>query len=609
MDVISAYRMAWRLKLPLLLAHLATLALFAGLLVPAVSLALRMAVAISGRPALTDKDIALFLLSPAGAIAMLAVGALFLSVQVVGFAVKMAILSSAADGRRPTFAAPLARVAGLAPRILRLALGFVLRVLGLTLPFLAAAGIVALILLGDYDINYYLTARPPSFLAAVGLIAAILAALLFVLVPRLMAWALALPLVLFGNVAPREAFRESAARMSGRRVALARRLALWAGAALALGALAALAAGLAGRAGAALAGDDLGQLAPLLLGAAGLLAVLNILVAALSSGALACLLLAEAGWPDDAAAQGAVSASGTRRAQLLAAGLAAFAGLGILAGGMTAPPIAAPDDIVVIAHRGGAAGQPENTMPAFEQGIAEGADWLEIDVQESAEGEVIVFHDSDFMKIAGDPIKVWDVTSSDLDRLDVGAWFSPDHAGTRVPRLSEVLDAARGRSMVLIELKYYGHQVALEERVAAEVEAAGMVQEVAAMSLSPEGASRMKAIRPGWQVGLLAATALGPLDRLAADFLAVNAAMATPRLLRRAAAADKPVYVWTVNDAAGMARMAALGVSGLITDRPALARSVLEEMAALSAPERLVLTLADRLGIAGDGPEMRDADP
>ena len=608
MDVFGAYRMAWRLKLPLLLAHLATLALFAGLLVPAVSVALQMALALSGRPALTDKDIALFLLSPGGAIAMLAVGALFLSVQVVGFAVKMAVLSSASDGKTPKLAAALARVARMAPRVLRLALGFVLRVLGLTLPFLAAAGVVAFVLLGDYDINYYLTARPPSFLVAAGLIAGILIALLVLLVPRLMAWALALPLVLFGNVPPRDAFRESAGRMSGRRIALARRLALWAGAALALGALAATIAGFAGRAAAALAGDDLGQLAPLLLGAAGLLALLNILVATLSSGALACLLLAEAGWPDDAAAQRA-AAPGRRRAQLLAAGLAAVAGLGLLAGGMTAPPIAAPGDIVVIAHRGGAAAQPENTMAAMEQGIAEGADWLEIDVQESAEGEVIVFHDSDFMKIAGDPIKVWDVTSSDLDRLDVGAWFSPDHAGARVPRLSEVLEAARGRSMVLIELKYYGHQVALEERVAAEVEAAGMVREVAAMSLSPEGAARMKAIRPGWQVGLLAATALGPVDRLEADFLAVNAAMATPRLLRRAAAADKPVYVWTVNDAGSMARMAALGVSGLITDRPALARSVLEEMAALSAPERLVLSLADRLGIAGDAPEMRDAEP
>ena len=71
------------------------------------------------------------------------------------------------------------------------------------------------------------------------------------------------------------------------------------------------------------------------------------------------------------------------------------------------------DRVEVIAHRGAAAARPENTMAAIERGIEDGADWIEIDVQETADGEVVVFHDSDFMRLAHVDRKIWEVTAAE----------------------------------------------------------------------------------------------------------------------------------------------------------------------------------------------------
>jgi glycerophosphoryl diester phosphodiesterase len=147
----------------------------------------------------------------------------------------------------------------------------------------------------------------------------------------------------------------------------------------------------------------------------------------------------------------------------------------------------------------------------------------------------------------------------------------------------------------MIELKYYGHDVRLEQRVAEIVEEEGMAEQVAVMSLKRAGIEKMHALRPDWRTGLLAARALGDLSRLDVDFLAVNTGQLSLGMIRRAHGAGKDVYVWTVDDPMTMSRMISMGVDGLITNEPALAREVMEARNALNAPERLALWLADSL--------------
>ncbi len=215
------------------------------------------------------------------------------------------------------------------------------------------------------------------------------------------------------------------------------------------------------------------------------------------------------------------------------------------------------DDVEITAHRGGARVAPENTPAGFRQAIQAQADWIEIDVQESSDGVVMVAHDSDLMKVARQPLKIG----------------------------------------VNIQLKYYGHDQDLEQRTIALVEKYDMQEQVVFMSLEATGIAKVKRLRPTWTCGLLTAVSADDLTRAKADFLAVNRSLATRQFINSAHLRSKSVAAWTVNDAQTMSVRYSRGVDNLTTDYRALARQVLQERGQWSPLERLSLELADYLGL------------
>jgi glycerophosphoryl diester phosphodiesterase len=281
----------------------------------------------------------------------------------------------------------------------------------------------------------------------------------------------------------------------------------------------------------------------------------------------------------------------------------------LYAGGRLLDNVHLEDSALVVAHRGAAGAAPENTLASVRRAIADGADWVEIDVQESRDGQVVVFHDSDFMKLSGNPLKIWDGDLLAIQQQDIGSWFAPEFAAERVPTLAQVLEEVRGQARLMIELKYYGHDQELEQRVVDLVEAAGMVDQVSIMSLKLAGVQKLQALRPDWKVGLLAATAVGDLSKIDVDFLAVSARMASRSFIRRAHKTDKRVLVWTVNDALSMSRWMSLGVDGVITDEPALAREVLRERGEMSSVQRLLVSASLFLGKPVEPGQYRDNSP
>jgi glycerophosphoryl diester phosphodiesterase len=477
-------------------------------------------------------------------------------------------------------------------------------------PFVALAGVTYVALLGDHDINYYLKERPPAFLAALGIGGVIVVALAAVLLRLWTGWFSALPLVLFEDVSPARALRVSRDRARGHRRALVLSIVGWA---LALAAVSAAATSVTVWLARAVVPRAQGSV-PLLSLAIGttlfVWAAVNLAINLLGTTAFATVLFSLyrrfAGTGDEDASrvsrfERAVAGSPvflTRRR------LVRWAVIGLLAaialGAFAVHSARLEDAVLVVAHRGASKAAPENTMAAFRQAIEDGADWIELDVQETADGEVVVFHDSDFMRAAGNSTKIWEATMADLGSIDIGSWFSPAFANERVPTLAAVLDLCKGRIGVVIELKYYGHDQQLEERVAGLVDARGMAAQVAVMSLELDQVRKMKSLRPAWPVGLLLSVSAGNLQASGADFLAVNAAFADRRFVRSAHRRGTKVFVWTVNDASIMSAMMGRGVDGLITDKPALAKKVLAERAAMSPARRLLLELAGLLGVTPD---------
>jgi glycerophosphoryl diester phosphodiesterase len=118
---------------------------------------------------------------------------------------------------------------------------------------------------------------------------------------------------------------------------------------------------------------------------------------------------------------------------------------------------------------------------------------------------------------------------------------------------------------------------------------------------------KIKQLRPSWRAGMLVAKAIGDLTSLGGDFLAVEARIATRAFVRQAHRAGQDVYVWTVNDPAWMLAAMSNGVDGLITDRPDVARRVVERRAGMTDAQRIVVALLIRLGARTEALADEDA--
>lgn len=603
-EVLTSFGKAWQFGWPFLVAHLFVRLLVLALIAPISSLILSIAIAIRGQGALTDQEIAYFLLTPTGLAAALAIFCLLIGAAVLDVALMTSMLHTPRTTAAGVLGHGLRFVASHFVKLLVFGLHLILRILLIAIPFLAVAAIVAALWLTRYDINYYLTHKPPVFLVAAVAIAVIVLVLIVVLVRRLSSWAIAMHFVLFENRSSGKAFADSVRALSGHKAKLVVSVVVWLIARSLLGLAVAAVAGIAINLTPGMFGEDLGTVAAATIGLLLLWAFANAVVAALSNGALADLLyrvylLVS---PDAAPAlalndaDGRHSAAAIPAAALIAVAAAALA-VGLFAGGKLLENVGATQTVEIIAHRGAAGSRPENTMAAINKAVEDKADWVEIDVQETADDKVVVAHDSDFMKLGGVDLKVWDATMPDLADIDIGSWFDPSYSSERTPTLRKALQAVKDRGKVIIELKYYGHDVDLENRVAEIVEEMEMATDVAVMSLKIEGVRKMQALRPDWRYGILAATAIGDLATLDADFLAVNTGQASLQLIRRAHRQEKQVYVWTVDDPLTMSRMISMGVDGLITNEPALARQVMEARNGLTTYERLALWLTDRFRV------------
>lgn len=598
-DLFGSYRLALRHITSFTVCHLLVRAVVAGVLLPLAGFLMALTIGLSDQGALTDQDIARFLLTPAG----FATSLVALSLWVTGAVLDIAIMTLALRAGEFTIRGTI-RLAfeTIHRRVLPLALFcalLILRVLVLALPFLAVAGAVAYFLLTKYDINYYLTYKPPVFGVASLVILVVVLAMAAVLLWRLSGWAIALDLVLLGQSRPHAAFDASAVHLDGRRKEVILSLFAW-------GITRGLSWGIVTAVMSALIADVPGLFGAHLRAVATVTILLlvvwwlaNAVISALCNGALADVMnrFYVTATGDRSTPRAPSGGRTTLPVWVLTTVSVALAGGAVVLSGMLLEQVGQDRPVEIIAHRGAAAARPENTLAAVEKALEDKADWVEIDVQESAEGVVIVAHDSDFMKLGGSPLKVWDATAEDLAGIDIGSWFDPVYADQRTPTLAEVLDLVNGRGKLIIELKYYGHDERLEQRVADLVDSVGMAPDVAIMSLKYPGIEKMQTVRPDWRTGVLATKAIGDLTSLNADFLAVNAGQVSGHLIRRAHSAGQQIYVWTVDDPVSMSRMVSMGVDGLITNEPALAREVLAARQALSVPERLVLWLSDRLRI------------
>ncbi|MFO7917851.1 MAG: glycerophosphodiester phosphodiesterase [Anaerolineae bacterium] len=237
---------------------------------------------------------------------------------------------------------------------------------------------------------------------------------------------------------------------------------------------------------------------------------------------------------------------------------------------------------LIIAHRGASAVAPENTLAAFEAAVEAGADGVELDVMRCRSGELVVVHDDTVDRTTDGSGLVRTISKDSLRMLDAGSWFGLEYAGQRIPTLEEALAFVERGIRLNIEIKSQMlRSEGLEEEIADMIRAQRCEDRVLISSFNPLVLMRMKDVAPELQRGLLYAPgSLRSSPRIWRHFVQPQALhphhnVVDEEYIHWARDNGYRVNVWTVNEAARMREMTALGVDGIITDHPARLRRLL----------------------------------
>ncbi len=238
----------------------------------------------------------------------------------------------------------------------------------------------------------------------------------------------------------------------------------------------------------------------------------------------------------------------------------------------------------IIAHRGFSGRFPENTIASIRGAVQAGADLVEIDVQLTKDGELVVLHDDTVDRTTNGKGEVKALTLQEIRALDAGVKFDATFTGERVPTLEEALDAVRGGAILNIEVKgieQAGMRPVVAKKIKDLVELKNYGPHVHLMSFDEAFMQEMRQQAPTWSMGLLGVADPFNLKLKQAQKLKMDGL----HLLHKAVSADEVLdihraglstHVYTVNRPGSMLKVLRRGVDGVITNHPDLAGTVME---------------------------------
>lgn len=245
---------------------------------------------------------------------------------------------------------------------------------------------------------------------------------------------------------------------------------------------------------------------------------------------------------------------------------------------MTVQSSSAPVRNEVQAHRGASAIAPENTIAAFRAAAEAGAKWVELDVALSADGTLIVIHDDSVDRTSSGKGSLGDLTAAQIGGFDAGSWFDPRFADERIPTLADTIAALGELGLSAnVEIKQHKHHKSLDQlvhAVQADISKRAAGTEIMISSFDPEALKAMHALEPALEMAMLwgrppedweAQLAAIPARTIHMHFKALSIG-----LLEETAKRDIKVRAWTCNNPTQLVSFWDAGLTGVITDNPAL---------------------------------------
>jgi glycerophosphoryl diester phosphodiesterase len=570
-------------------------------LLPLSSWIVSHAVTASGRLAVTNTDIAIFLLSPLGLSAAVAWLVITLWISLAAAVGHVVIAGGALVGNRIGAVEAFWALVKKAPRLTWLATLLTLAVSIGVLPLLGVAVASYKALLSHFDLYYIATNRPVQLYVVLGMVTPVALITVFVFARYYIRWTLAIPAAVFGGLSAMRALRESRALVATCWGLVSSVVLFWVFVSIGLPAVITALLRETGEQVMLAMGDRYAAvvfMSALLVVSFGALLTLANVLANIGFNASATGLyfrLEPSAREIPASYEPPPPASIRKRRRLVAVGVAVAIAMSLVGAVGAIDELRADRTVAVTAHRGSSGRAPENTLSAVRAAIEDGADYAEIDVQETSDGAVVLVHDIDLRRLVGDDRGIWELSLAEMTAVDAGSWFGEEFAGEPIPTLEEVLHVARNKIVLNVELKFNGYDVALPRRVVDILVDERVGQGAVVSSLDYRALLEVRQLAPEIEVGFIVASAITDITTLDVDFLAVSTSIATREFVRATQRDGKDVHVWTVNDRAGMLRMIELGVDNIMTDYPAMLREVLAERASLTDVEKLLLAFGNWL--------------
>jgi glycerophosphoryl diester phosphodiesterase len=232
--------------------------------------------------------------------------------------------------------------------------------------------------------------------------------------------------------------------------------------------------------------------------------------------------------------------------------------------------------IKIIAHRGSSRRAPENTVSSIMCSVEDKADYAEFDVQQTKDGVIILMHDKDLRRVAKLNKNVEETDYSEMKPVDVSGMYSQKFKGEKIPTLDEVIKKAKGKIKLDIEIKSYGNNINLPEKVVKIIEDNNATDNSIICSFDYKILEKVKKLNPKIQTGYI--TSFNNDDMLnlnCVDFYSIYDHKVNKELVDKIHKNHKKIHVWTVDNVNDMKKFIEMGVDGVITDYPEKLKSIL----------------------------------
>ncbi|MCM3202140.1 glycerophosphoryl diester phosphodiesterase membrane domain-containing protein [Bacillus cereus] len=236
---------------------------------------------------------------------------------------------------------------------------------------------------------------------------------------------------------------------------------------------------------------------------------------------------------------------------------------------------------IIMAHRGYISKGVENTKEAVQGAIDAKADYAEIDVLQTKDGELAVIHDLKLKRLANANVHVSDLTMAELRQLTL----SQDGLSGQISTLDEIIKLANGKIKLNIEVKLHGGEKDFVNKVLKTIKDNEFEKQCVIQTLHYPLIKEFKRANPDIKVGYILYASRANLKNVKADFYVAEEYMLNKKLVKEARKLNKPIYVWTVNDMENLKVYYKLNVDGIITDYPEDARETIKMLKEQEAEE------------------------